>query len=282
MKKLRRWHLYLGCFFTPLLFLYILSGFILTGWPAEQKGPEEAQTFVQKLYWVHKQQFYPTTPTSSPKSVSIKSVDVEKNLLTTVSPHNYSNGQPGTLPTFAPEGLEDGQEYFVHIVDPQTFTLHIDKSDAVTGKNTADITKSLDEGFKVFFKPPPTPSRGAGSYNTTGFKWLVYAMVFGVLATMALGVILAVRTVKQKWPVYLALSLGLLVPILLLWLGQLIASSQPILPSSNPGENSPSGENNQPPVQIPTSPPDKLPDLNNTVPTDLNSTEPIDPFGGNP
>ena len=269
MKKLRRWHLYLGCFFTPLLFLYILSGFILTGWPAEQKGPEEARTFIQKLYWVHKKQFYPVTQASQ-KSSLIKSVDVEKDSLTTDSPHNYRNGQQGMVAANAPKHLENQTNYFVHVIDSQTFTLHISNADAKTGKNPADIIEVLEEGFKVFFKPPPTPSRGAGSYNTTGFKWLVYAMVFGVLATMALGVILAVRTVKEKWPVYVALGLGLLMPILLLLIGQMIAPSEPPKSGSSTGENSLSGENNKTPGQIPTSPPDKLPDLNNT--------EPIDPF----
>jgi hypothetical protein len=38
--------------------------------------------------------------------------------------------------------------------------------------------------------------------------------------TLVLGIVLAFRTMKQKWLVWMMLVLGLLVPALCLWLGQ--------------------------------------------------------------
>jgi ABC-type uncharacterized transport system YnjBCD permease subunit len=41
-----------------------------------------------------------------------------------------------------------------------------------------------------------------------------------LIATLLLGLVLAFRTMKQKWLVWLMLALGLLIPALCLWLGQ--------------------------------------------------------------
>ena len=137
MKLIRRIHLFLGCFFTPLLLLYLLSGFYFVLKPARQKDDGEAQTFLQKIWWVHTAQEYPRT--TAP-------LDIE------------AENQPRTLTDWEPD--------------------------------------------------------------TRAFKILIYIMVIGAVATMALGIVLAIRSTKDKRPVYLSLALGVLLPMVILWFSQ--------------------------------------------------------------
>ena len=137
MKLIRRIHLFLGCFFTPLLLLYLLSGFYFVLKPARQKDDGEAQTFLQKIWWVHTAQEYPRT--TAP-------LDIE------------AENQPRTLTDW--------------------------------------------------------------EADTQAFKILIYIMVVGAVATMALGIVLAIRTTKDKRPVYLSLALGVLLPCMILWFSQ--------------------------------------------------------------
>lgn len=71
MKWIRRTHLYLGCFFTPLLLFYLLTGWYQTVNQERMKHPSEAETFLQKARTVHVDQIYPGedefTKPSSPK-----------------------------------------------------------------------------------------------------------------------------------------------------------------------------------------------------------------------
>jgi hypothetical protein len=64
------------------------------------------------------------------------------------------------------------------------------------------------------------PVASANSYSTGAFRWLVYLMSAALVATLLLGLVLAFRTMKKKWLVWLMLALGLLIPALCLWLGQ--------------------------------------------------------------
>ncbi len=64
------------------------------------------------------------------------------------------------------------------------------------------------------------PVASANSYSTTAFRWLIYLMSGALVVTLLLGVLLAFRTMKQKWVVAAMLALGLIVPALCLWLGQ--------------------------------------------------------------
>lgn len=123
MKFLRRAHLYLGCFFAPLLIFYILTGWYQTVNPQRAKHPSEAETLLQKFRFVHVEQIYP----------------------------------------------KEGE-------------------------------------FKQ-----PSPKL---------FQALV--VVMSVLATLAIaiGIVLAFKSTRAQWPVWLAITLGTVVPILLLWLGQ--------------------------------------------------------------
>ncbi len=137
MKLIRRIHLFLGCFFTPLLLLYLLSGFYFVLKPARQKDDGEAQTFLQKIWWVHTAQEYPRTTTP---------LDLEAEI------------QPRTITDW--------------------------------------------------------------EANTQAFKILIYIMVVGAVATMALGIVLAIRTTKDKTPIYISLALGVLLPVVILWISQ--------------------------------------------------------------
>ncbi|MFT4589174.1 MAG: hypothetical protein ACI9VS_004037 [Candidatus Binatia bacterium] len=66
MKKKIRWiflfrrlHLYLGCFFTPMLLLYILTGWYQTVNVDRLKGAGEAQTILQKARLIHTESVIP-------------------------------------------------------------------------------------------------------------------------------------------------------------------------------------------------------------------------------
>lgn len=122
LKLLRRAHLYLGVFFSPLLIFYLATGWFQTVNVDRRKGLGEAEGVVDKLVSVHVDQVYPT--------------------------------------------------------------------DAAVGWN-------------------PLP-----------FKVLVVLMSLALLATIALGIVLAIRSTTRRWPVWLSLGLGILLPLLLLWLGQ--------------------------------------------------------------
>ena len=56
--------------------------------------------------------------------------------------------------------------------------------------------------------------------DITLFKWLVYLTVIFSLATMVIGLLLAVRSSKEKKPAIAAVIAGILAPILLLTAGQ--------------------------------------------------------------
>jgi len=124
MRTLRRVHLYLGCFFAPMLLFYILTGWYQTLNPNRLKSPGEAETLVQKFRVVHTDQIYPTE-------------------------HEFTK--------------------------------------------------------------PSSPKL---------YQALVVAMAAAATATIVLGIILAFQTLRNKWPVWISFGLGLLLPAILLWLGQ--------------------------------------------------------------
>ncbi|MEW6305454.1 MAG: hypothetical protein AB1705_18410 [Verrucomicrobiota bacterium] len=124
MKSLRRAHLYLGCFFAPMLLFYILTGWYQTINPDRLKSPSEAETVLQKLRTVHVDQIYP--------------------------------------------GAEE-------------------------------------------FDKPSSPKL---------YRALAVIMCLAATVTIVLGLVLAFQTLKSKWPVWVSLVLGILLPVLMLWLGQ--------------------------------------------------------------
>ena len=61
VKLLRRIHLFLGCFFAPLLLFYLATGWYQTVNPQRLKSTAEAESFAQKFRVVHTDQIYPET-----------------------------------------------------------------------------------------------------------------------------------------------------------------------------------------------------------------------------
>ena len=122
MKLLRRIHLYLGCFFAPLLVFYVSTGWYQTVNPDRRKGVGDSTDFISRLSRVHVEQYYPT--------------------------------------------------------------------------------------------------ESASGYSTYLFRGMIVIMAVALMTTVILGVILAFRTSRNKWPVWLSLALGIVLPIVLLWLGQ--------------------------------------------------------------
>lgn len=122
MKLIRRLHLYLGCFFAPLLLFYVLTGWIQTVSVDRRKGLGEAANWIDRLKSVHVDQIYPT--------------------------------------------------------------------------------------------------ESAMGYSPKLFQILVVLMSIALVISVLLGVVLAFKTVRQRWLVWLSLVMGFLVPVLVLWLSQ--------------------------------------------------------------
>ena len=122
MKLLRRIHLYLGCFFAPLLIFYVATGWYQTVNPDRRKGVGDSTDFVSRLNSVHVEQYY--------------------------------------------------------------------------------------------------PAGSASGYSTSLFRGLVVIMAVALMTTVILGIVLAFRTCRNKWPVWLSIALGIVLPVVLLWLGQ--------------------------------------------------------------
>jgi hypothetical protein len=62
--------------------------------------------------------------------------------------------------------------------------------------------------------------KATGEYSTTLYKVLVVAMSICLLVTIGLGIYLSFATTKRSWTVSLCLALGIIVPVLCLWLGR--------------------------------------------------------------
>ena len=122
MKILRRVHLYLGCFFAPLLLFYVATGWYQTVNPDRRKGVGDSTDLISRLTRVHSEQYF--------------------------------------------------------------------------------------------------PRESASGYSTQFFRVLVVLMAIALVTTVILGIVLAFRTIRSKWPVWLCLVLGIALPVLLLWLGQ--------------------------------------------------------------
>lgn len=124
MKLLRRLHLYLGCFFAPLLLFYILTGWYQTLNPNRLKSPSEAETLLQKFRVVHSDQIFPSE-------------------------------------------------------------------------------NELDK--------PSSPKK---------YQALVVVMSIASTVMILIGLVLAFKTLRSQWPVWVSLTLGVVLPAFLLWLGQ--------------------------------------------------------------
>lgn len=52
------------------------------------------------------------------------------------------------------------------------------------------------------------------------FSGLLWVMSAAIVVTVLLGVWLAFKSLRTQWPVWLVLGLGVMIPMLFLWLGQ--------------------------------------------------------------
>src|SRR5712691_11683144 len=120
MRKLRRLHTYLGCFFAPLLLFFLLSGWYQTVTPSRQKWHGELGDWKARLTSVHVDSIYPT--------------------------------------------------------------------------------------------------ESASAYSPILFRALVIVMAGALVVTLALGVVMAVRFTPKNGPVWMSLALGVVIPLLFLWL----------------------------------------------------------------
>lgn len=89
------------------------------------------------------------------------------------------------------------------------------------------LTDSLPDKLTSIHIRQTFPTEAGGVPSPQWFQYLVVGMSIALILTILLGIFLAFKTSKRKWPVYLSLILGIVVPILLLWLGQPAASGQP-------------------------------------------------------
>jgi hypothetical protein len=65
MKRLRRLHTYLGCFFAPLLLFFVLTGWYQAVMHNRQKGTGEPGDWKARLTSVHVDQIYPADSASA-------------------------------------------------------------------------------------------------------------------------------------------------------------------------------------------------------------------------
>ena len=64
------------------------------------------------------------------------------------------------------------------------------------------------------------PSPAAEGYSPKKFQLLVAVMSAALLVTTVIGLALAFQLTKKPWPVLLCLVFGVVVPVILLWMGQ--------------------------------------------------------------
>lgn len=65
MRLLRRIHLHLGVFFTPLLLFFVLTGWYQTVTPDRRKGATDSDDWISRMTRVHVEQYYPSKTAES-------------------------------------------------------------------------------------------------------------------------------------------------------------------------------------------------------------------------
>ncbi len=86
---------------------------------------------------------------------------------------------------------------------------------------SAAEAESLLQKFRVVHTDQIYPGGGdVRRQSPKAFQALVMAMSLAMIVSTLLGLVLAFKFTRQRWPVWLALGLGTSAPILLLWLGQ--------------------------------------------------------------
>lgn len=76
MKTLRRLHMYLGCFFAPLLLFYVATGWYQTLTTHRNKALGEQQDWISRFTSIHVDQIYPCPEVESYSPVLFQSLVV--------------------------------------------------------------------------------------------------------------------------------------------------------------------------------------------------------------
>ena len=92
MKLIKRLHLYLGCFFTPLLLFFLVTGFLLVWQPERVKGTAEAQTFLQRIYLIHTDQHLPVVQRAPKEDLLWSGMDNATHAMTVTEAHGFKDG----------------------------------------------------------------------------------------------------------------------------------------------------------------------------------------------
>ena len=104
--------------------------------------------------------------------------------------------------------------FFVATGWHQTVTIQRNKSAGQPGDWISNLSQvHVDQIF-------PTERGAEHGYSPALFRALVVTMSISLILTIGLGIFLAFRTHRRQWPVWFALAIGILVPVLFLWLGQ--------------------------------------------------------------
>ena len=97
----------------------------------------------------------------------------------------------------------------------QTVTVHRNKSigEAEGGGWMEKLTSiHVDQVFPLPF---------ADAFDPALFQYLVVAMSIALIVTVVLGVVLAFKMIKSKWLVALVLLAGIVLPVILLYMGNI-------------------------------------------------------------
>ena len=190
--------------------MFLITGFLLIWTGDRMKGPDEATSLLQRLFFVHTEQYLPAVQPDI-QIAQLKSIDADQNAIFTFEPHGFPDHtlvrltESGTLP----ESVDPENFYQTKTLSPSSFTLH-----AEPDAPAIELSGPADTNVYIM------PKIEQRAYNPSAFKLLIYFMVTGVVVTMLLGVVLAFKLTKDKRPVWAAIALGIIMPFLLLKLGQ--------------------------------------------------------------
>jgi hypothetical protein len=103
----------------------------------------------------------------------------------------------------------------------QTFDLHRSRKDG--SYSAPPILVRLSHVHQDQSLPPG----GSLPHHSTPFRWFVFLMALGFVATAILGVVMAFKFTRERWVVWLCLGVGLILPVLLLYIGGGITGAIP-------------------------------------------------------
>ena len=79
--------------------------------------------------------------------------------------------------------------------------------------------ETLVQKLRVVHTDQIYPKTGARQQpSPAAFRWVTVVMSLAMMVTTLLGVVIAVRSLKPRWVVWVVLASGLGVPVLILWL----------------------------------------------------------------